>query len=453
MSDAAVAATAASSIGQRPAPVAAPDVRGLLRRLRWLGIAALGVWAAVAVAWAVWAPISGAVVGGGLVKVEANRQTVTHRDGGVVAKVLVREGETVKKGQPILALEDVRVDSSVELLKSQLAAELLRRSRLEAEVTQAATWKPPKLAVRADPARVREAALRERAAFDARRRTLQGQLAAIRTQITDTDAEMAARERDAKGSADALALLREELAQNEELLKENFVNKSRVLTIRRGIAEYESRIEGSQAERLQARAKRTELEGRLAAAVDAYVQAAALELRETAGRIVDFEERLRASEDAAGKQLVVAPSDGRLVDLKVNTPGSALGPREPIVDIVPSNLPLIVEARVAADAIGDVRPGLDAEVRLLAYRQRNASLLLGKVANVSADALVEPRSGAPYFAVQVEVSPEALAKAGEQMHLQAGMAAEVFIKTSDRSPLDFLMDPLTSAMRRAFREH
>jgi len=200
------------------------------------------------------------------------------------------------------------------------------------------------------------------------------------------------------------------------------------------------------------RGRRTELEGRLGAVVDAYVQTAALELREATSRVVDLEERLRASRDTAGKQIVVAPNDGRLVDLKVNTPGSAVGPREPIVDIVPSNVPLLVEARVAADAISEVRPGQDAEVRLLAYRQRNTSLLIGKVSNVSADALVDPRSGAPYFSVQVEVSPEALAKAG-QLALQPGMAAEVFIKTSDRSALDFLLDPLTSAMRRSFREH
>jgi len=447
---------AATSMPSPAAPVigVAPDVLGLLKRVRRRGLAALAMWLAMAIAWSVWAPISGAVVGAGLVKVEANRQTITHRDGGIVAKVLVREGQKVTKGQTIVVLEDVRLDSSVELLEAQLATELLRRSRLEAETAQAASWNPPKPAAAAkiEAARLREAVQRERSAFDARRRTLQGQLAAIRTQIADTEAEMAARDRDAKASTGALALLNEELEQNEALLKDNFVNKSRILTIKRGIAEYESRIEGAQAERLQARAKRTELEGRQQSVVDAYVQTAALELRESTARVVDFEEKVRSGRDTAGRQVVVAPSDGRLVDLKVNTPGSAVGPREPIVDIVPSNVPLLIEARVAADAISDVRRDLDAEVRLLAYRQRNTALLLGKVVNVSADALVEPRSGTPYFAVQVEVSPQALAKAG-QLELLPGMAAEVFIKTAERSVLDFLMDPLTSAMRRSFREH
>ena len=140
------------------APSAAPDVLGLLWQVRWRGLLALSVWAAAALAWSLWAPISGAVVGGGLVKVEANRQTITHRDGGIVAKVLVREGQKVAKGQPLVVLEDVRLDSSVELLEAQLAAEQLRRSRLEAETAQAARWTAPQLTTtgKVEPARLRE---------------------------------------------------------------------------------------------------------------------------------------------------------------------------------------------------------------------------------------------------------------------------------------------------------
>jgi HlyD family type I secretion membrane fusion protein len=436
-----------------PAAPTAPDVRGLLVSLRRTGLLALGVWLLLAVAWSVYAPISGAVVGGGLVKVEANRLTVSHRDGGIVAKVLVREGETVKQGQPLVILEDARLDASVDLQAAQLYAERLRRSRLEAEAALLAAWVPPKLPPDvADSPRVREALGRERSAFEARRRTLLGQLDSIRSQIADAEAEMAARDADARASNDALRLLREELASNEALLQENFVNKARVLTIKRGVSEYESRVQSVEAERLKARAKRTELEGRLASTKDAYVQAATEDLREVTAKVVDLEERLRASRDTADRQVIVAPSAGRLVDLKVNTPGSAIGPREPVVDIVPSNVPLVVEARVSAESISDIRPGLDAEVKLLAYKQRNASLLLGKVVRLSADALTDPRSGVPYFVVHVEVPPEVLAEAG-QLALLPGMAAEVYIKTTERSALEFLMDPLLTAMRRSFREH
>lgn len=433
-----------------PKPV---DPRALLARLRRAGFVVLAIWLAAALAWVVWAPISGAVVGVGMVKVEANRQTVSHRDGGIVAKVLVREGQVVKQGEVLLVLEDERLDASVDLQQAQLLAEQLRRSRLEAEAALQPAWTPPALpAEQAAAPRVREALGRERSAFEARRRTLAGQLDSLRSQIVDAQAEMSARDADARASSDALNLLREELVSNEALLDQGFVNKSRVLTLKRGVSEYESRMQSVEAERLKARARRTELEGRMASAKDAYRQTATEDLREATARVVDLEERLRASRDTAGRQVVVAPTAGRLVDLKVNTTGSAVGPREPLVDIVPSDVPLVVEARVAADAISDIRPGLEAEVKLLAYKQRNPPLLLGKVVRLSADALTDARTGLPYFAVQVEVPAEALASAG-QLELLPGMAAEVYIKTTERSALQFLMDPLTTAMRRSFREH
>jgi HlyD family type I secretion membrane fusion protein len=443
-----------------PTPPAAPtasapvdiDVHPLLKRWHRLGLSAVAVWVLAFAAWSLWAPISGAVVGGGLVKVEANRQTVTHRDGGIVAKVLVREGQIVAKGEPLIVLEDMRVDSTVDLLQAQLVAEQLRQSRLEAEAAQQPSWAPPASLKGADSVRAAEALARERSAFEARRRTLQGQLDSVVGQIEDTEAEIKAHQRNNAASLDALKLLREEVASNEQLLAENFVNKTRVMTLKRGLSDYESRMQSIEAELSQARQRRSELAGRQASLRLAYVQQATEDLRETTARIVDIEERLRAGQDAASRQVVTAPVAGRLVDLRINTVGSAVGAREPIVDVVPSGVPLVVETRVAADAVGEVRVGQVAEVRLLGTKKRSQDLLAGTVTRVSADALVEERSGAPYFAVQVEVPvPEhALADGGG---LMPGMSAEVYIRTSERTALQFLMDPLTAGLRRSFREH
>lgn len=432
-----------------PAPAHTPlAVNALLARWRRAGFVAIGVYLLGFVGWATLAPISGAVVGSGLVKVEANRQTVTHRDGGIVAQVLVREGQTVARGQTLVVLEDARVETSVDLLAAQLDAERLRRSRLEAEAARARTWAPPAADAQA-PARAREAAAREQRTFAARLQALDGQLAGIRRQLEDTDAEIVAHERNNLAAAEAVRLLRDETASNEALLQENFVNRTRVLTLRRSLAEYESRIQGTAAELAQARQRKAELAARVDALQLAYVQTATEELRETTGRIVEIEERLRAGQDAAQRQVVVAPVAGRLVDLRVNTVGSALGAREPIVDVVPTDAALRVEARVAADAIAQVRTGQPAEVRLLGIAKDGGDMLTGRVVAVSADALDEPRSGLPYFAVQVEVAPDPRHPAV----LMPGVSAEVFIRTSERSALDFLLDPLLAGMRRSFREH
>ncbi len=430
-----------------------PDVATLLKRWRLQGAMAVVVWLLLFVGWAMLAPISGAVVGGGLVKVEANRQTVTHRDGGIVAKVMVREGQIVTKGQPLILLEDMRVDSTVDLLEAQLVAERLRQSRLEAEAAQRPAWTPPPMAGTGPvSARTTEAVARERSAFDARRRTLQGQLDSVTGQMTDTEAEIKAHQRNNVASAEALKILREEVASNEQLLQENFVNRTRVMTLKRGLSDYESRIESTEAELSKARQRKAELSGRLSSLRLAYVQTATEELREAAARIVDMEEKMRAGRDAADRQVVMAPAAGRLVDLRVNTVGSAVGAREPIVDIVPSDVPLVVETKVAADAVAEVRVGQQAEVRLLGTKRRSQDLLAGQVTRVSADALVDQRTGMPYFAVQVEIppTPDMLATGGG---LMPGMSAEVYIKTSDRTALQFLMEPLTAGLRRSFREH
>lgn len=435
-------------------PAGAPPVDALLARLRWLGIGAICAWILVFAFWALLAPISGAVIAPGLVKVESSRQTVSHRDGGIVAQILVREGQTVKRGQTLIVLEDARVDTTVDLLQAQLVAEQLRKSRLEAEAAQRPAWTPPAMIEMPGTSgeRAREAMTREREAFTARRGALEGQLASVRGQIADTEREIAAHQRNNAASAEGLRLLREEVASNEKLLEENFVNRARVLALRRGVAEYESRIEGIEAELSQARQKKAELAGRLNSLRLAYVQNATEEMREANARIVDLEERLRAGRDAAGRQVVVAPVDGRLVDLKVNTVGSAIGAREPIVDIVPAGLPLVVETRVGAESVTEVRSGQRAEVRLLGTRQRDTPMLDGKVARVSADALLEPRTGMPYFTVQVEVQPPPEGfPAG--LALMPGQSTEVYIKTSERTAVEFLMEPLTSGLRRSFKEH
>lgn len=440
--------------GDPVATVDGDDVARLLRQLRRGGAIAIAVWFAVMLVWSVAAPISGAVVANGLVKVEANRLSITHRDGGIVAQVLVHEGEVVRKGQPLIVLEDVRVDSSVDLLKAQLAAERLRRDRLSAEMETRADWAPSAddTALAASNARLREALAREKASFEARRRTLTGQTESLRAQRRDTELEIAARIRDGQASNESLKILKEELASNESLLAQGFIDHSRVRTIRRGVADYQSRIESNEAELAKARQRVSEIDGRMQSLQDAYRQQAAEDLRDSNARVVDYEEKLRAVEDTAGRQQIVAPADGRLIDLKVNTVGSAIGPREPVVDLVPANAPLVVEVKVTSDAVGEVRPGQAAEVRLLSYKQRSTHMLDGKVLRISADALTEQRSGTPYFAVVVEMDPASLA-AYPEIKAAPGLAAEVYIRTSERTPLDFLIEPLVSGMRRGFREH
>jgi HlyD family type I secretion membrane fusion protein len=388
-----------------------------------------------------------------VVKVDTNRKTVQHRDGGIVRDILVREGEHVAVGQPLVVLDDARIDASFELARSQIDALRVREKRLAAEREGAAQWSPPEdLRARLDAEpRLAEAFARDSALFAARRSALEAQLRLVRQQLGEVGVEIAAREREHASVRVALTSMQDEVKLNQELFEQRYVNKTRVMGLERNAAEYRIKMDDNRAELSQARQRGAELELRAASLRETAMQDAALELRDTAAKLVDLEEQLRAARDASQRKVVVAPVAGRVLELRVSTPGGSIGPREPILDVVPDDSPLLVEARVGVDAIAELHTGLASDVRLTAYRQRTTPLIEGKVVYVSPDALADRQTGAAYYLMHVELDRASLERAGPVV-LQPGMAAEVFVRTHERSAIEFLLEPLVNAARRSTRE-
>jgi HlyD family type I secretion membrane fusion protein len=182
------------------------------------------------------------------------------------------------------------------------------------------------------------------------------------------------------------------------------------------------------------------------------MQVAANEYRQTTAQVFDLQERLRPARDAEERQRIVAPIDGEVVDLKFTSVGAVIGPREPILDIVPDNADLIVEAHVRTEDISFVKTGAEADVRLTAFRQRITPSVRGELIYISADRFQEKQTGAPYYIARIRVDPESLRDAGN-LQLQAGMPAEVFIHTTSRTALQYFIDPLTGFLQRSMREH
>ena len=201
----------------------------------------------------------------------------------------------------------------------------------------------------------------------------------------------------------------------------------------------------------RARQKVSDLELRAEQLRSQFRQEASAELRRATGAILDLRERLRPAVDAESRQRITAPIAGEVVGLRVSTVGAVIAPREPILDIVPDDPDLLVEARLRPEDISFVRTGAHADVRLTAFRQRITPTVDGRVTYISADRLVDSATGAPYYLLHVRVSPEALEKAGN-LKLQAGMPAEVFVQTSTRSALQYLLDPFLGFLQRSMRE-
>ena len=421
-------------------------------RIARIGLAVIAAGIVALAAWAVLAPLSGAVIAPGFVKVDLNRKVVQHQEGGIVRAVRVRDGDHVSQGQELVVLDDVRIDAQLDLLRSHLDAEHAKAARLEAERAYAtALVFPASLAKRASESRISEFLARETTLFQARREAIESQIALLRRQIREASDEANALSEQIRAEARALKLQKDELAANERLLQQGYVQKTRLLTLQRAVAEYEARHGARRAELSKAHQRASELEFRILSMRNVYAQSAADELKEASARIFDLEQRIRPSLDAAERQRITAPIKGEVVGLRIFSGGSVIGPREILMEIVPDEKRLIIEARIRPEDVNHVRAGSPADVRLTAYQQRTTPLVHGTVLYVSGDRLVDPQTAAPYYGVQIDVPTEALARAGN-LKLQAGMPAEVYIRTDSRTTMDYLFAPLTAYLRRAMRE-
>jgi HlyD family type I secretion membrane fusion protein len=402
--------------------------------------------------WAVFAPLSGAVIAPGFVKVDLNRKVVQHQEGGIVREIHVRDGDHVRQGQELILLDDVRVDAQLDLLRVQLDSELARGARLTAEAaSRRSVVYPRELMAHAKDPKTAEIFERENALFRSRREALESQIAELRRQIVETGNEAKALSEQIAAEERALGLQKQELAANQELLRQNYVQKTRVLTLERAVAEYEARYGEHRAELAKTHQKTSELQLRILSMENQYRQNATDELKDNTAKIFDLQERLRPTQDASERQRITAPIAGEVVGLKVFTPGAVIGPRDVLMEIVPDDKRLIVEARIRPEDINHVQVGSEADIRLTAYKQRNTPLVQGDVSYVSGDRLTDPQNGAGYYVVHIDVPPEALAAAGN-LHMTAGMPAEVFIRTDTRTAFDYLFAPVTAYFRRGMRE-
>jgi HlyD family type I secretion membrane fusion protein len=364
----------------------------------------------------------------------------------------VRDGERVRQGQVLVVIDDVKLDATFDLLRTQHDGERAKAARLEAErAFLPAVAFPAELAKRGSEPKVAELLQRETALFRARRQALDSQVEVLRKQIRQTGDEAKATAAQIAAEERALKSQKEELALNEKLATQGFVQRTRLMQLERGVSEYEARLEEHRAELAKNGQRTSELELRILAQRNTYVQSATDELKEISTRLFDLEERLRPSRDAAERQRITSPIAGVVVGQKVFSSGAVVGPREVLMEIVPEDKTLIVEVRIRPEDINHVRMGSEAEVRLTAYQSRTTPLVPGSVTYVAADRAQDQQTGAPYYVVHVDVPASALEEAGK-LRMTAGMPAEVYIRTDTRTPFDYLLAPVTAYLRRGMRE-
>ncbi|WP_417292331.1 HlyD family type I secretion periplasmic adaptor subunit [Desulfovibrio porci] len=403
--------------------------------------------------WSIFGHISGAVVAPGKIKIETERKTVQHLEGGIVDAILVREGEEVRAGQPLIILESVQIDANASMLQKQLVAQSAAQIRLTAEkdLKDALQW-PEDLRRLAENSHSADVLDNEERIFTARRDALNAQISLLNTQLAQLDAQVAGFDDQVKAEQAIIGTLNEELRAKRQLYKERYLEKSQILELERTLASHQGnrgRLKQSIAE---AKQRAAELNLRIEDVKVRFVEEATSALGKLENDIIQTRERIRPLKDAKKRLQIVAPVSGKVVDLKVHSKGGVVRPGEPLMDIVPHDNPLIVESHVPVNKITEVYIGQDALVQLDAFDTRLVPHMPGKVTYISADRL-EERTGAgvmPYYLCYVEIDPKALTDA--QLYLSPGMPATVFITTKQRTVLYYMMEPLIKNWDRALRE-
>jgi len=416
-----------------------------------LGLLAIGISVLAFGFWMWLVPLNSAVVASGLVKTATNRKFVQHTDGGIVKRILVHNGDSVREGQPLVELEDVRVDANALLLMEMTVFEAAKSDRLDAEQQLAPRFEPsPERRKTFDPALVDKAYARELRIFRTRRALLDEQLASYTRQMLAVDNEQTALHRQMESSRRAAQLAKDELAINEGLVRDKFISKARLINLERSMAEAGAKQGEHEALLAQSEQRKHELGLRMTSARSEYQRVASEDFKVSNARLVELREQLRPVMDASRRKEVLAPVSGRVVGLRLNAPGEVAPPREPLMEIVQDNEELVVEAKVGVDAIRHLHPDQKTELRFTTFNSRTTPLVQGNVIYVSADALAD-KDGVPYYIIQIRAQPDSLRNAGIPA-LRPGMAAEVYALIESRSVIDYLFTPITDSLRRALRE-
>lgn len=402
--------------------------------------------------WATTVPLRSAVVASGFIKVHSKRKAVQHLEGGIVKSILVRENDHVKAGQVIARLDTTQIEATLGSLETKLYADLAMEARLAAEQASAQSIVfPDELQRNATRAPARIAMQTQEGEFAARLAAIDGERKQIDQQMLQSEDTIRGVESNTKGLEEQLALLREEIEDTSSLLAKGLARKPRVLALKRAAAEAEGQIARNAASMSEARAKIAELEDRRRQLGFNQNQDIAKQLHATSEEIGDLRHRIAALRDQLVRSELRAPESGRIVGLNSRDLNAVLAPRETLLEIVPMEDRLVIEATLKPTDREEVYTGQAARVRVLALNIRRIPMLDGKVVAVAADALTDPKTGVASYMAEVELDPNAQT-ASYLSSLLPGMPVEIFVETGERTFAEYLLQPMALRIHRAFRE-
>jgi HlyD family type I secretion membrane fusion protein len=407
------------------------------------GVISLLVFFTVFFIWAIVAPIQSASIADGTIVLDFNHKTVQHLEGGIIDSIAVKDGQVVTKGDILLTLHDVKVKSEQDAAKSKLWTMLIQRDRLLAEKNgqdfnvdkflQKLTTFP------ADSQADLKAALNNQVSiYNTNKDKKAGELKVLNDKVISNTAL-------ARASENRLSILRKELNSIRPLVKANNLPAAAEYDLQKQISELTGTATQSKSEAESAQKQIENFKNEELSKIFKSTE-------ETETEIVNLSNQLTNTKDVLRRSEILAPTDGKIMNMKYHTIGAVVPPGGEIMDIVPQNDVLIIEAKIKPQDIDEVRTGLKAKIALSAYKGKKVPKLDGEVVNLSADIVVDDRTRESYFLARVKIVDENINKLREKVELYPGMPAQVFIITGSRSLMTYLFTPIEDAAYKAFRE-
>ncbi|MEH2563494.1 HlyD family type I secretion periplasmic adaptor subunit [Bradyrhizobium sp. AZCC 2289] len=423
-----------------------------IKRVAFAGWLIIAIFFGGVGTWAVTAPLNGAVVGNAVVKVEGNRKSVQHLDGGIVKELHVREGERVNVGDLLIVLDETQARAEYDVLTQQYVVLRATEVRLLTELDHGSTLvMPDDLKARSEDSYLKSVWNGQVSQFESRRAALEGQRSVIREKINQLGSQIVGAEAQVKSFTDQITSVKAEAKDIAPLVERGLIARPRILQLERTAYGLEGQIADARANIAKARQAIAEQEQQIAQLDNDRMTDVTKDLRDTQAKMLDVIPKAMNARAVLGRMEIRAPYAGRVVALTVFSVDGVIQRGEKILDIVPDQDLLTIEAQIAVEDISDIKPNMRAEVHLTAYKQRIVPIIHGDVIQVSADRLTDPKTNNPYYVAFVRIDESELATM-PNIRLYPGMPATVMIPTIQRTAFDYIVGPLVMSFNHAFRQ-
>jgi HlyD family type I secretion membrane fusion protein len=400
--------------------------------------------------WSVLAPLNGAVVGNAVIKIEGNRKSVQHLDGGIVKEMHIKEGDKVNFGDVLIVLDETQARAEYEVLSQQYMVLRATEVRLLSELDRSSVLVMP------DDLKTQDSYFKsvwngQVSQFESRLAALEGQRSVIREKINQLGSQIVGAEAQVKSFTDQITSVRAEAKDIAPLVERGLIARPRIMQLDRTAFGLEGQIADANANIAKARQAIAEQQQQIAQLDNDRMADITKDLRDTQAKMLEVIPKAMNAKAVLGRMEIRSPYSGRVVALTVFSVGGVIQRGEKILDIVPDQDSLTIEAQIAVEDISDIKPNMRAEVHLTAYKQRIVPIIHGDVVQISADRLTDPKTNNPYYIAFVRVDEGELA-AMPNIKLYPGMPATVMIPTIQRTAFDYIVGPLIMSFNHAFRQ-